>query len=506
MDGTRKRNAVLAAIGGLAVTVAAVTVFAVYQDVIGTRDSDLISLLRGSVPLLLNGLLLWFAYRWVQDDRSAADYVTVAQWMAAGITATGGIVLWLSLLDALGTQQDLLVVIANTVSIGAIGGLISGIYDADRRVQLQNAERERTRISALFENSTDSVLRADFADGDVVVRKANPRFEDVFGVPAADAAGRPLREVVAPAGDEVPVEADAGNWSAEEHEVARETPTGTRDFILRLIPVDAGSGPPTEGFAVYTDITEQKRRERELEEYKDDLQTAVRKLERSNEELEQFAYVASHDLQEPLRMVASYVDLLEVEYGDELDEHAQEYIEYAVNGANRMQQMIDDLLTFSRVGEQNLDVERVDADSVLDDVLEDLHVQIEESDATVTVEDLPELTADRGQLLRAFQNLIANAINYSGDEPPQVHVGVEDDGDEYVFTVEDEGVGIPPDQQDRVFDIFMRGERNDDDEGTGIGLTLCKRIVNAHNGKITLESVPDEGTTFYIRLPKNVQR
>jgi PAS domain S-box-containing protein len=503
MDDARKRTVIVAAIVGLAVTVSAVTVFAVYRDVIGTRDSDLVSLLRGSVPLLLNATLLWFGYRWVNQDRSTEAYVTVTKWMAAGIAATGGIVLWLSVLNALGTQQDLLLVGANTVSIGAIGGVLAGSYDADSRRRLAEAERERTRIAALFENSTDSVVNVDLVDGEAVVRDTNPRFEEVFGVRGEEAVGRPLREVIAPAGEDAPVEATPENWTATEHDVARETPTGARDFILRMIPV--GDGDPNEGFAVYTDITEQKRRERQLEEYKDDLQTAVRKLERSNEELEQFAYVASHDLQEPLRMVASYVDLLEAEYADELDDHAEEYIEYAVNGANRMQQMIDDLLTFSRVGEQNLETERVDADAVVADVLQDLHVQIEESDAEITVEDLPELTADRSQLMRVFQNLVANAIDYSGDEPPSIHVGVTGDGDEYVFTVADDGVGIPDDQQDRVFDIFMRGERNDDDDGTGIGLTLCKRIVNAHDGKITLDSEPGEGTTFYIRLPKRMQ-
>lgn len=201
-------------------------------------------------------------------------------------------------------------------------------------------------------------------------------------------------------------------------------------------------------------------------------------------------------------MVSSYVDLLEVEYGSELDEQAEEYIEYAVNGAERMQQMVDDLLTFSRVGEGNLDVEQVDANRVLEDVRRDLRVQIEEHDATLAVEELPTLTADPSQLSRVFQNLVTNAIDYAGDDPPRVHVGVEDEGDDYVFTVADDGVGIEPDQQDRVFDIFTRGERNDDDDGTGIGLTLCKRIVNAHDGEITLESTPGEGTTFYIRIPK----
>lgn len=205
-------------------------------------------------------------------------------------------------------------------------------------------------------------------------------------------------------------------------------------------------------------------------------------------------------------MVSSYVDLLDVEYGDELDERAHEYIEYAVNGAERMQRMVDDLLTFSRVGEGNLDVETVDANAVLEDVRRDLRVQIEAQDATVTVDDLPTLTADPSQLSRVFQNLLTNAIDYAGEDPPRVHVGAEVDGDDYVFTVEDDGVGIAPDQQDRVFDIFTRGERDDDDDGTGIGLTLCKRIVNAHDGEITLDSTPGEGTTFYIRIPKNGQQ
>jgi len=502
MDEQRKRRFVVVALVALAVLVSATTVFAVLQDVLGTRDSDLVSLLRGSVPALLNAALVWFGFRWSSGDRTADDYVAVVKWMAAGVLVTGGLVFWLDALAALNTQEDLLIVIANTVSVGAMGGLVVGTYEANNRTQLRAVQRERKRNAALFENSPDAVASVQFVDGDVLVGDTNERFEAVFEKGRGDAVGKPIRDVVAP-DTAAPVEADTDQWTTEEREVKREAADGTtRELILRLIPVDDDTAVPTEGFAVYTDITEQRRQQAELEATKRELQTAVRKLERSNEELEQFAYVASHDLQEPLRMVSSYVDLLEVEYGSELDEQAEEYIEYAVNGAERMQQMVDDLLTFSRVGEGNLDVEQVDANRVLEDVRRDLRVQIEEHDATLAVEELPTLTADPSQLSRVFQNLVTNAIDYAGDDPPRVHVGVEDEGDDYVFTVADDGVGIEPDQQDRVFDIFTRGERNDDDDGTGIGLTLCKRIVNAHDGEITLESTPGEGTTFYIRIPK----
>ncbi|MDQ2050468.1 MEDS domain-containing protein [Natronolimnohabitans sp. A-GB9] len=226
-----------------------------------------------------------------------------------------------------------------------------------------------------------------------------------------------------------------------------------------------------------------------------------RKLEESNERLEQFAYAASHDLQEPLRMVTSYLQLLENRYGDAFDEDGEEFLAYAVDGADRMREMIDALLAYSRVDTQGDPFEPVELDVVLGDVLNDLHLQIEECDATVTTEPLPRVEGDASQLRQVLQNLISNAITYSGDEPPRVHVDAKRRGRKCVIAVHDEGIGIDPEDQDRVFTVFDRLHSREEYEGTGIGLALCQRIVERHGGDIWVESVPGDGSTFSFTLP-----
>jgi len=224
-------------------------------------------------------------------------------------------------------------------------------------------------------------------------------------------------------------------------------------------------------------------------------------LERSNEALQQFAYIASHDLQEPLRMVSSYVDLLDSEYGDELDEEAAEYMAFAVDGAHRMQEMVDALLRYSRVETNANDFEETDSDAVLDRTLDALQMRIEEVDATVTAESLPPVDADPNQVGQVFQNLLENAIEYATEAGIEPHIdvsAVEDDG-VVTFTVSDNGPGIPSADHDEVFDIFHRAGAHDT-EGTGIGLAVCQRIVLRHDGRIWVEP-SDDGATFKFTLP-----
>ncbi|UTF54258.1 MEDS domain-containing protein [Natronosalvus rutilus] len=242
------------------------------------------------------------------------------------------------------------------------------------------------------------------------------------------------------------------------------------------------------------DITERKQREQRLEE-------VIERLEASNERLEQFAYAASHDLQEPLRMVSTYLQLLERRYENALDEDGEEFLEFAVDGANRMREMIDGLLAYSRVETQGDPLERIDLDAVFDDVLADLRIQISESDAEITAEDLPRVRGDATQLRQVFQNLLENAITYSGDEKPRIHASAERDGAEWVVSVRDEGIGIDTDNQDCIFEVFQRLHTHGEYDGTGIGLALCERIVERHGGDIWVESAPDEGSTFSFTLP-----
>ncbi|MDQ2071879.1 ATP-binding protein [Haloarcula sp. H-GB4] len=231
------------------------------------------------------------------------------------------------------------------------------------------------------------------------------------------------------------------------------------------------------------------------------LKSKQTELERSNEALQQFAYIASHDLQEPLRMVSSYVDLLDSEYGDELDDEAAEYMAFAVDGARRMQEMVNALLRYSRVETNSGDFEETDPEVVLDRTVDALQMRIAEVDATITAESLPPVEADPNQVGQVFQNLLENAIEYAveADIEPCVEVSAEEDDDMVTFTVSDNGPGIPAADHEEVFDIFHRAGAHDT-EGTGIGLAVCQRIVLRHDGRIWVEP-SDDGATFKFTLP-----
>ncbi len=226
-----------------------------------------------------------------------------------------------------------------------------------------------------------------------------------------------------------------------------------------------------------------------------------RRLKASNERLEQFAYAASHDLQEPLRMVSSYLQLIEDRADDELTEETEEFLEFAVDGADRMREMIDGLLAYSRVETQGRPLGSVDLNEVVGDVLDDLEVRLTERDADVHIEELPRVTGDEHQLRQVVQNLVTNALEYSGDEPPHVHISATRNGSMWEVSVRDEGIGIEPDDQDRIFEVFERLHSRNDHGGSGIGLALCERIVERHGGDIWVESEPGEGATFSFTLP-----
>ena len=231
------------------------------------------------------------------------------------------------------------------------------------------------------------------------------------------------------------------------------------------------------------------------------LEESIAELARSNADLQQFAYVASHDLQEPLRMVASYTQLLARRYRGKLDSDADEFIGYAVDGANRMQRLINDLLAYSRVTSQGEVFERVDCNGLVEEVLSNLRVAVEESRAVVTHHPLPTVMADGGQLGQLFQNLIGNAIKFRGKEPPTVHVSAERRTGEWLFAVRDNGIGVDPQYAERIFVIFQRLHDREEYPGTGIGLALCKKIVERHGGRIWVASQAGQGATFHVTLP-----
>jgi signal transduction histidine kinase len=227
----------------------------------------------------------------------------------------------------------------------------------------------------------------------------------------------------------------------------------------------------------------------------------VEELARSNADLEQFAYVASHDLQEPLRMVTAYTQLLRERYRGKLDENADKYIGYASEGALRMQTLIQDLLAYSRAGHKGSTSGRIDCDAAMAEVMMSLDATIRESGAVVTYEALPIVWSDRSQITQLFQNLIANAIKFRGEEPPVISVQVEKSGEECLFSVRDNGIGIAPDYAENVFVVFQRLHTRTEYPGNGIGLAICKKIVERWGGKIWVESEVGHGSTFKFTLP-----
>ncbi len=233
----------------------------------------------------------------------------------------------------------------------------------------------------------------------------------------------------------------------------------------------------------------------------DELAQLAQDLERSNAELKKFAYVASHDLQEPLNQVANYVQLLEMRYQDELDEDAKEFISFTVEGVSLMQTLIDDVLAYSKVDIQGIEFELTEVETALDRALANLRGRISESGAVITHDELPTVMADSTQLMQLFQNLIGNAIKFRSNQPPKIHVGASRLEDAWLFSVRDNGIGIDPQFSDRIFVIFQRLHTRDEYPGTGMGLAICKKIVECHRGHIWVESQLGQGATFYFTIP-----
>ncbi len=238
----------------------------------------------------------------------------------------------------------------------------------------------------------------------------------------------------------------------------------------------------------------------ELMEVQDELNDTIKQLELSNKELEHFAYIASHDLREPLRMITSFLQLLERRYNDKLDQDANEFIGFAVDGAKRLDHMINDLLLYSKITSQNREITPVNLENVLEEVLTNLKVPIEENKAMIAYDTLPIINGDEQLFVRLFQNLIGNAIKYRSQEHPNIHISGVKEKNQYLISIKDNGIGISPDHLEQIFTIFKRLHTHDEYEGTGIGLAIAQKIVNQQGGQIWAESEPGKGTTFYFTL------
>jgi PAS domain S-box-containing protein len=288
-------------------------------------------------------------------------------------------------------------------------------------------------------------------------------------------------------------------------------PLATVEFLETLTPL---IGEAVHRFETEAELARHRdqlevlvqQRTRELTDANARLQQTAEDLKRSNRDLEQFAYVASHDLQEPLRAVGGYVRLLQHRFADKLDAKAQDYITGAFDGAMRMERLITDLLAFSRIGGRGGNFVPAPLEGLLGQALRNLHVGIEAAHATVTHDPLPALSVDATQIMQLFQNLIGNALKFHGEQPPKIHVGAQSQDGRWVFSVRDNGIGIEPQYFGKIFHIFQRLHTRKEYPGTGIGLAICKRIVERHGGQIWLESQPGQGSTFYFSIPEAAAR
>jgi PAS domain S-box-containing protein len=371
---------------------------------------------------------------------------------------------------------------------------------ADRRFSLQAVELEASRRHhQIIEAALDAFVGMD-ATGRVT--DWNQQAERTFGWSRDEAIGQSLGSLIIPAQFPGARERGLGHLLA----IGDGAALNKRIEIIALhrdghqFPIELAVCPVTWGdkqlFAAFLrDVTERQQTQQALAHKVDE-------LARSNAELEQFAYVASHDLQEPLRMVASYTQLLARRYKGRLDADADEFIGFAVDGATRMQTLIQDLLAYSRVTTRGESFEEMEATASCADALRNLRTSIADAAGVVEVTPLPRVRADATQLTQLFQNLIGNAIKYRDQRAPAIRVSARSDGPFEVFSVEDNGIGIEPQYFDRIFQMFQRLHTIKEYSGTGIGLTLCRKIVERHGGKIWVESRPGAGATFLFTMPR----
>jgi PAS domain S-box-containing protein len=355
------------------------------------------------------------------------------------------------------------------------------------------------RYRGLLEAAPDAMVVVNRA-GEIVL--LNVQAEKQFGYSRDELVGQKVKNII-PEGFAERLIADGTRSAAEA--LAQQIGTGIELIARRKdgsqFPIEIMLSPleSAEGIlvtAAIRDISERNKSEEHL------LKT-VGELKRSNEELQQFAYVSSHDLQEPLRMVASYTQLLAKRYKGRLDSDADEFIAFAVDGCNRMQGLIQDLLAYSRAGTTGKALCEVSGEGALQGALTNLRITIEQSGAVVSHDPLPAISTDETQLTQVFQNLVGNAIKYRSEEVPRVHVSAaKNGGNEWIFSVRDNGLGIAPQYFERIFILFQRLHGRNEFEGTGIGLAICKKVLERLGGRIWVESQLEKGSTFYFALPE----
>jgi PAS domain S-box-containing protein len=487
---------IVTAVGGLLVLVGAVR-----SILITASGVPPLAALAGLVLVGGPGLGLLYGRRWLaRSDIHPDAYSRVAGW-CLGCIGVILVVLGLVELNPAGSLDRPFFSLFMATGLASVAGFGVGAHEARAITRAREAEEHRDSLRAerdlrerIFETSPIGIT---VVDTDRSVRMVNERAAAILGLrreelldleydeslfDATDADGEPIGnsvfEQVLSTGDVV-------------YDVERRIPPQDGDRIWLSVsgaPLRDPSGELSGVVFAFEDTTE--------------LKEAIENLERSNDRLRQFVYAASHDLQEPLRMVSSYLQLLENRYEDDLDEDAREFIDFAVDGADRMRQMVEDLLEYSRLERRDPNFERIDCDAVVQRVQADLQVQIEEAGAEIVTDPLPTVRGDEQQVEQLFRNLVSNALKYNDGEPPRVEIAAHQRNDHWEFSIADNGIGIEPEHTDQVFEVFNRLHGDTEAySGTGIGLSLCQEIVERHGGRIWVDSEPGEGSTFYFTLP-----
>jgi PAS domain S-box-containing protein len=435
-----------------------------------------------------------FAERLIADGtRSAAE--ALAQQIGTGIELNGR--------RRNGTEFPIEIMLSPLES--AEGVLVTAAIRniTTRRDAETHLAQMESRYRGLLEAAPDAMVVVNPA-GEIIL--LNVQAEKQFGYHRDELLGQKVKNII-PEGFAERLIADGTRSAAEA--LAQQIGTGIElngrrkdgsEFPIEIMlsPLENADGVLVT--AAIRNITERKKSEEHLVK-------TVGELKRSNDELQQFAYVSSHDLQEPLRMVTSYTQLLAGRYKGRLDSDADEFIAFAVDGCNRMQGLIKDLLAYSRAGTNGKVLSEVSAENALKEALANLRTTIDQSSAVVTHDALPDIRTDETQLTQVFQNLVGNAIKYHGTEIPHVHVSAtKNGGNEWTFSVRDNGLGIDPQYFDRIFILFQRLHGRDEFEGTGIGLAICKKILERLGGRIWVESQPEKGSTFYFALPETMEK
>jgi PAS domain S-box-containing protein len=383
---------------------------------------------------------------------------------------------------------------------GEATGLVLSLVETTGRKKAEEALREsETRYRGLFDSMAEAfeLVELVYEDGrpvDYIFLDVNPAWERMTGLRKADVQGRRASEVIGFVEGSWPEAMDQAIRTGEIVQIEDYGRALDKWYSVRMWR----HSDRTCGVTI-NDITERKRSEESLRRYADD-------LKRSNEELQQFAYVASHDLQEPLRMVTMYLELLYKRHGDELSPRAREYAATAVMGGERMRQLVNDLLQYSRVDSRPMDREETDMNEVTSQAVEELELSIIEAGTKLEVKPLPTIRADKVQMNQLLTNLISNAIKFRrNNEAPRVEISAVTYDDRFVFSVRDNGIGIDPKYGDKLFKMFSRLHTRDEYPGTGMGLAIAKKIVERHGGKIWFESELGKGTTFFFTLPKSAK-